>query len=75
MDPSYPAGTDNGRRGIFLQGATTVPFLAIILLLIGIPGTAGADETLWDLLKGGGQVVVIRHASTEPGFGDPQLMQ
>jgi phosphohistidine phosphatase SixA len=48
-----------------------VPFIACILLLIGFPGMAGADETLWDLLKGGGQVAVIRHASTEPGFGDP----
>jgi broad specificity phosphatase PhoE len=32
---------------------------------------ASADEALWTLLKGGGQVVFIRHAVTTPGVGDP----
>lgn len=40
-------------------------------LLVGVPATAGAADALWALLKGGGQVVVMRHASTEPGLGDP----
>lgn len=48
-----------------------VPFLAILLVLLGLPGPARADEALWDLLKAGGQVVVMRHARTVPGFGDP----
>jgi len=48
-----------------------VPFLAFFLVLLGLPGAAQADEALWDLLKAGGQVAVIRHASTVPGFGDP----
>ena len=30
-----------------------------------------ASEALWSLLKGGGYVVLIRHAATDPGFGDP----
>ncbi len=30
-----------------------------------------ADEALWALLKKGGQVVMIRHATTVPGTGDP----
>jgi phosphohistidine phosphatase SixA len=30
-----------------------------------------ADEDLWSRLKSGGHVVVVRHASTEPGVGDP----
>ena len=30
-----------------------------------------ASEALWERLKAGGQVVLIRHASTESGFGDP----
>jgi phosphohistidine phosphatase SixA len=47
------------------------PFLAFLFLSIGIPVAAGADEALWDLLKAGGQVAVIRHSSTEPGLGDP----
>lgn len=46
------------------------PFLAFLALLVA-PAAAGADEALWELLKAGGQVVVLRHASTEPGFGDP----
>ena len=45
--------------------------LALILVLVGLPDAARANEALWDLLKAGGQVAVIRHASTVPGFGDP----
>ena len=48
-----------------------VRFLALILVLLGLPDAARANEALWDLLKTGGQVAVIRHASTVPGFGDP----
>ena len=50
---------------------TTVPFLAIALVLLGTSEAARADEALWNLLESGGQVAVIRHASTVPGFGDP----
>lgn len=45
--------------------------VAFAILLPGPPATAAAEEALWGLLKGGGQVVVIRHASTDPGVGDP----
>ncbi|WP_411883228.1 histidine phosphatase family protein [Polaromonas sp. YR568] len=34
-----------------------------------------ADEALWTRLKGGGQVVLIRHALTTPGVGDPEGMK
>jgi len=44
--------------------------LAAFAALLG-PSPAAADEALWALLKGGGQVMVIRHASTTPGVGDP----
>lgn len=44
-------------------------------LLIGCAllgaGVARADEALWALLQEGGQVVLVRHALTEPGVGDP----
>ena len=51
---------------------TMAPFLAFFLVLLGLPDAAGANQqVLWDLLKEGGQVAVIRHASTVPGFGDP----
>ncbi|NNG46975.1 MAG: histidine phosphatase family protein [Deltaproteobacteria bacterium] len=46
-------------------------FLALILIMLGLPDVAQANEALWNLLKEGGQVAVIRHASTEPGMGDP----
>ena len=42
-----------------------------LLLLLGIAFPAKADESLWQLLKGGGQIVLIRHAVTTPGVGDP----
>jgi phosphohistidine phosphatase SixA len=48
-----------------------VRFLALTLVLLGLPDAARADDALWDLLKAGGQVAVIRHASTVSGFGDP----
>jgi broad specificity phosphatase PhoE len=50
------------------------------LLILGValgglfsdtPVVAADGEAVWDLLRSGGQVVVMRHASTEPGVGDP----
>ena len=32
---------------------------------------AHADDALWALLQKGGQVVLVRHAVTDPGVGDP----
>ena len=46
--------------------------LLALLLLLGVPSLASADEALWTLLRGGGQVLFIRHASTVPGVGDPE---
>ena len=43
-----------------------------LLLLLGIAFPVKADESLWALLEAGGQVVLIRHAITTPGVGDPQ---
>jgi phosphohistidine phosphatase SixA len=49
-----------------------VPGGAVLtLLLLATPATAVDSETLWALLQSGGQVVVMRHAATEPGAGDP----
>ena len=47
---------------------------ALLLSLVAIPA-AHADEGLWKLLKGGGQVVLMRHAATPPGVGDPAGMR
>jgi phosphohistidine phosphatase SixA len=47
---------------------------AILLLaavVAGLPAIAEASEAAWDLLRGGGHVVLLRHATTTPGVGDP----
>src|SRR5262245_46357588 len=46
--------------------------MALLLTLQAWP--AMADEALWSLLKGGGQVILLRHALTDPGVGDPEGM-
>ena len=38
-------------------------------------GSALANEQLWSKLREGGQVVLIRHAITTPGVGDPPGMR
>jgi phosphohistidine phosphatase SixA len=48
---------------------TLLPRVFLACLLIS--GGARADEKLWSLLQGGGHVVLIRHAVTTPGAGDP----
>jgi broad specificity phosphatase PhoE len=57
-----------------------MPRLAIPLLILGLlvgpapgvaSGTGAAPEALWALLREGGQVVLLRHARTDPGVGDP----
>src|SRR5256885_17206726 len=39
------------------------------------PAAAPVDEQTWGLPKGGGQVILIRHAITTPGVGDPPGMR
>jgi phosphohistidine phosphatase SixA len=54
------------------------PGLAIALALVAAgarPGPAAASGQLWALLGGGGQIVLIRHAITTPGAGDPPGMR
>ena len=47
---------------------------AVALLTTWASPTAANDD-LWTLLKGGGQVVLIRHGLTTPGVGDPAGMR
>jgi broad specificity phosphatase PhoE len=50
--------------------------LAIWLVaLLALPAPAPASEPLWKLLEGGGQVLLVRHALTTPGVGDPAGMR
>jgi broad specificity phosphatase PhoE len=57
-------------RSMLLRCAVAV---AMEMLLFAQP--ALADDALWKLLQGGGQVVLIRHAVTDPGVGDPEGMR
>jgi hypothetical protein len=50
-----------------------VAALALVLLLLGATPCA-ADDALWALLKAGGQIVLMRHA-TAPGTFDPPGMR
>jgi broad specificity phosphatase PhoE len=43
----------------------------LVVIAVALAGAAEASEPLWSLLKGGAQVVLIRHAITTPGVGDP----
>jgi phosphohistidine phosphatase SixA len=46
-------------------------FLVLALLVLSAPSRAAAHDALWELLRGGGQIVLMRHAVTTPGVGDP----
>jgi broad specificity phosphatase PhoE len=41
-------------------------------LVLAAPARVAADEAVWDVLRGGAQVVLMRHTITTPGVGDPQ---
>jgi broad specificity phosphatase PhoE len=45
--------------------------LLLASLVLACPSLATADEALWELMRGGGQVIFMRHAVTTPGVGDP----
>jgi len=42
----------------------------VALVVLAAPAARG-DEALWALLRGGGHVSMLRHATTTPGVGDP----
>jgi phosphohistidine phosphatase SixA len=46
-----------------------------VLAAMGAASPAAANEDVWSLLKSGGQVVLLRHAITTPGVGDPPGMR
>ena len=46
-----------------------------LFLALALPVASASEDALWSLLKGGGQVVLIRHALTTPGVGDPPGMK
>ncbi|NHZ79676.1 histidine phosphatase family protein [Massilia sp. CCM 8695] len=53
-----------------------IKHLLMLLACLAIaPARAAGDDAFWDLLKGGGQVVLMRHAQTDPGVVDPPGFQ
>lgn len=52
-------------------GTRAARWAAALVALAGSASSAHGDEALWRSLAGGGYVVMIRHAATEPGVGDP----
>jgi phosphohistidine phosphatase SixA len=55
--------------------AVAVPFLLLamagLIAALPVPATAASADALWALLRGGGQIVLLRHGTTTPGVGDP----
>jgi phosphohistidine phosphatase SixA len=51
--------------------AVKMPAVVLAAFLLAIAGAASANEALWNRLKQGGYVLLIRHAATEQGVGDP----
>lgn len=43
----------------------------LLLLLVLLPLPVSASETLWQELRAGPAVLLMRHEATEPGTGDP----
>lgn len=51
--------------------STLVSVLTVSLVMAFFAQSARADETSWQLIQGGGQVLFVRHATTTAGVGDP----
>jgi broad specificity phosphatase PhoE len=45
--------------------------LLIVMMVSELPASAQSSQPLWDLLRAGGQVVLLRHGTTTSGTGDP----
>ncbi len=71
LTPSEPThGAPNATLHVTPSLVMRLPLLLVSLVLV-LPSLAIADEALWQLMRGGGQVILMRHAVTTPGVGDP----
>jgi broad specificity phosphatase PhoE len=57
------------------MGSIASALVGALIGLLAFPPAAPASEQAWALLKAGGHVVLIRHAITTPGVGDPPGMR
>ena len=53
------------------MAVSAVVALVLALAANPLPAAAASPEELWALLRGGRQVVLLRHGTTTPGVGDP----
>ena len=58
-----------------LVARAILPAVLSTVALLCADASAAEQDGLWALLKAGGQVVVMRHASTHPGTGDPSALR
>lgn len=71
--PSPPPQRTNGpvpMRRRMLRGAGGV-LLTTVLPPFAPPVRAAADGDFWALARAGGHALLLRHAATEPGIGEP----
>lgn len=59
------------RRCSHIVGMRWLLYALMLVLVSASPVHAAEQEALWALLRQGGQIVLIRHAQTIPGIGDP----
>lgn len=73
MDPTSPHHSptvEAPARRQMLRGAGGL-LLATTLPPLGQPARAAANGDFWALARAGGHALLLRHAATEPGIGDP----
>lgn len=58
-----------------MQRHTKIPRLLIYAILIAYSHVGFGDDSAWDILKKGGNVVLMRHASADKSTGDPLLLK
>lgn len=68
--PMAPAASATGIRAAE-AGRHRMNELLVLLLGLLLPFASWADEALFARLKEGGYVLLLRHAATEPGQGEP----
>ena len=66
-----PNATLHATPSLVMRSCPVLASLVVASLVLVCPSVAAADEALWALMRGGGQVIFMRHAVTTPGVGDP----
>lgn len=59
-----------GRWAACWMRFATIRFL--VLVALALCAGVRADDALWPKLRAGGYVLLVRHAATDPGAGDPK---